>query len=675
MERAALPQQPGGSTPAAATPHASTRAAVTPDGSTPQATTPEGAPPPHDRGLQELDQVVIRFAGDSGDGMQLTGSQFTRTTALMGNDLATFPDFPAEIRAPAGTLPGVSAFQLRFSSFDIHTPGDTPDVLVAMNPAALKVHVKDLPKNGILIVDTAKFRPTDLKKAKYDSNPLEDGSLDGLRVIELDLEHLTREILKDAPLDSRSKDRCKNMFALGILYWLYNRDMSPSLRFIEQAFGKKSPDVAAANKKVLQAGYNYAETTGVFQTAYTVPRATFMAPGLYRNIMGNQALCLGLVAASKTAKLPLLLGSYPITPASDILHQLSGYKHHGITTFQAEDEIAAVCAAIGASYAGQLGITSTSGPGMALKMEAIGLAVMAELPLVVIDVQRGGPSTGLPTKTEQADLLQAICGRNSESPVAVLCAQSPADCFAAAYEAVRIAVQFMTPVILLSDGYIANGSEPWLVPDADALPAIDVRFAPPLQNGAKFMPYQRDPATLARPWAKPGTPGLMHRIGGLEKQDGSGAISYDPQNHEHMVHTRAAKIAGIADAVEPATVLGPDSGDVLVLGWGSTRGAITGALNRLHKAGHRSVAGCFLRWLNPLPKNLGDVLRRYRKVVVPEMNLGQLSMLVRARYLVDALAYTKVQGRPFSSEEIEQKVLEVMGQVAAVPPTQQQVQR
>jgi 2-oxoglutarate ferredoxin oxidoreductase subunit alpha len=613
--------------------------------------------------LQEVDQVVIRFAGDSGDGMQLTGSQFTRTSALMGNDLATFPDFPAEIRAPAGTLPGVSAFQVRFSSFDIHTPGDQPDALVAMNPAALKVHLPELKKGGILIVDTTKFRGPELKKAKWDHNPLEDDTLADYRVIKIDLERLTREALKDSPLDTRAKDRCKNMVALGLLYWLYNRDPKPTLAFIDAKFAKKAPEIAAANRTAMQAGYNHADIAGLFQTSYRVPPATFMAPGLYRNIMGNQSLCLGLVAAAKKANLPLFLGSYPITPASDILHQLSGYKHHGVVTFQAEDEIAAVCAAIGASYSGALAVTSTSGPGLALKAEAIGLAVMTELPLVVIDVQRAGPSTGMPTKTEQADLLQVMFGRNGESPVAVVCATTPADAFDAAYEAARIALEYMTPVVLLSDGYIANGAEPWRVPSSDDLPPIEAKKAPPSTNGEKFQPYRRDPTTLARPWAVPGTPGLMHRIGGLEKQDVTGNVNYEAGNHEHMVRTRAAKIDGIASDIPLLKVLGDEAGDVLVLGWGSTRGAITGAVLRLRNRGYR-VGAAFLRHLNPFPRNLGDVLRAYRKVVIPEMNLGQLALLIRARFLVDAEALSKVQGRPFTSAELEERIEAILHELS-----------
>jgi 2-oxoglutarate ferredoxin oxidoreductase subunit alpha len=601
------------------------------------------------KGLQDLDQVVIRFAGDSGDGMQLTGDQFTRTTALMGNDIATFPDFPAEIRAPAGTLPGVSAFQLRFSSFDIHTPGDAPDVLVAMNPAALKAHIKELKRDGILLLNTASFGALDLKKAKYDKDPRTDGSLDGWRVIEVDLEARTREALASSPLDTRGKDRCKNMYALGILYWMFHRDMEPTQKAIAQKFAKK-PDLVDANLAAMKAGYAYAETTEIFQTAYRVPPAP-MQPGTYRNIMGNQALCLGLVAASQRAGLPLFLGSYPITPASDILHQLSSYKHLGVVTFQAEDEIAAVCSAIGAAYAGQLGVTSTSGPGMALKAEAIGLAVMAELPLVIVNVQRAGPSTGMPTKTQQADLMQAIHGRNGESPVCVLAASTPADAFATAYEAVRIAVKYMVPVVVLSDGYIANGSEPWLLPDAAKLPPIAVQFAPPGKAGEKFMPYARNPETLARQWAKPGTPGLVHRIGGIEKADVTGNICYDPENHQHMIDTRAQKVANIANELPPTATLGPRTGDVLVLGWGSTRGAITASVLQLQKQGHK-ISAAFLRHLNPLPKDLGELMRGFRKVVLPEMNKGQLAMLLRARWLVDVQSYSQVNGQPFKSHDI-----------------------
>lgn len=613
-----------------------------------------------DGGIQELDQVVIRFAGDSGDGMQLTGDQFTRTTALMGNDIATFPDFPAEIRAPAGTLPGVSAFQLRFSNFDIHTPGDAPDVLVAMNPAALKVHIKQLKPNGILLLNTASFKDLDLKKAKYDADPRTDGSLDGYRVIEVDLTERTKEALKDSALDNRGKERCKNMYALGILYWLFHRDMEPTEKAIAKKFQKK-PDVVEANLTAMKAGHAYAETTEIFQTAYKVAPAK-LAPGTYRNIMGNQALCLGLVAASKQCGVPLFLGSYPITPASDVLHQLSGYKHHGVVTFQAEDEIAAVCAAIGASYAGNIGITSTSGPGVALKAEAIGLAVMAELPLVVLNIQRAGPSTGMPTKTQQADLLQAMYGRNGESPMVVIAASTPGDAFEVGYEAIRIASTHMVPVLVLSDGYIANGSEPWKLPDIDALPPIEVRYAPEITDGSKFLPYQRNDKTLARPWAKPGTKGLVHRIGGLEKQDVTGNISYDPDNHQHMIDTRAEKVARVADDLPPLATLGERTGDVLVLGWGSPRGAITASVLRLQKQGHK-VSAAFLRYLNPLPKDLEALMRGFKKVVLPELNKGQLAMMLRSKYLIDVQSYSQVNGQPFRSEDVENYLTNVLKEI------------
>ncbi|MCU0867218.1 MAG: 2-oxoacid:acceptor oxidoreductase subunit alpha [Planctomycetes bacterium] len=604
----------------------------------------------HDKGLQDIDQVVIRFAGDSGDGMQLTGDQFTRTTALMGNDIATFPDFPAEIRAPAGTLPGVSAFQLRFSSFDIHTPGDAPDVLVAMNPAALKVHLKELKKDGVLLLNTASFSALDLKKAKYDKDPRTDGTLSGWRVIEVDLEARTQEALVNSPLDNRGKDRCKNMFALGILYWMFHRDMEPTIKAMGLKFAKK-PELVEANVQAMKAGHAYAETTEVFQTAYRVPPAA-MKPGTYRNIMGNQALSLGVVAGAQKAGLQLFLGSYPITPASDILHQLSGYKHLGVITFQAEDEIAAVAAAIGASYSGCLGITSTSGPGIALKSEAIGLAVMAELPLIVLNVQRAGPSTGMPTKTQQADLLQVMYGRNGESPVCVIAASTPADAFEVGYEAVRIATKYMLPVVVLSDGYIANGSEPWLLPDPDKLPPIPVAFAPEGKPGEKFLPYARNPETLARPWAKPGTKGLVHRIGGLEKQDGSGNICYDADNHQHMIDTRAQKVANIANDLPPLATFGPRTGDVLVLGWGSPRGAITAATQRLQQQGHQ-ISCAFLRHLNPLPNDLGALMKGFKKVVLPELNKGQLAMMLRAKYLVDVQSFSQVNGQPFKSHDLE----------------------
>ncbi len=611
-------------------------------------------------GIQELDQVVIRFAGDSGDGMQLTGDQFTRTTALMGNDIATFPDFPAEIRAPAGTLPGVSAFQLRFSSFDIHTPGDAPDVLVAMNPAALKAHIGQLKKNGILLLNTASFKPLDLKKATYTVDPRTDGSLDGYRVIEIDLTARTREALTESDLDNRGKDRCKNMYALGILYWLFQREVEPTQKALALKFAKK-PAIVEANLKAMAAGHAYAETVEIFQVSYTVAPAK-MPAGTYRNIMGNQALCLGLVAASNQGNVPLFLGSYPITPASDVLHQLSGYKNHGVVTFQAEDEIAAVCAAIGASYTGRLGITSTSGPGVALKAEAIGLAIMAELPLIVLNIQRAGPSTGMPTKTQQADLLQAMYGRNGESPMVVIACSTAADAFEVGYEAVRIATKYMVPVMVLSDGYIANGSEPWKLPDVDALPKIEVNYAPEGKPDEKFKPYERNPETLARPWAKPGTKGLVHRIGGLEKQDITGNISYDPDNHQHMIDTRADKVARVANDLPPLVPIGEKSGDVLVLGWGSPRGAITAAVTRLQEQGHK-ISCAFLRHLNPLPNDLEALMRSFKKVVLPELNKGQLASMLRAKYLIDVKSYSQVNGQPFQSHAVEDYMRNVLQEV------------
>ncbi len=609
---------------------------------TPPTTTTDSKTPVHQK-----DQVVIRFAGDSGDGMQLTGGQFTNTSALVGNDLATFPDFPAEIRAPAGTLPGVSAFQVRFSSFDIHSPGDHPDVLVAMNPAALKVNLHDLKRGAIIIVNSGNFAPIDLQKANYAYNPLESHDLDGFRVIQVDLNKQTREATADLGLDAKSQLRCKNFYALGITYWLFSRPLEPTLKWMETQFKKKA-EILAANVAALKAGYNWCDITGVFQERYEVPKAKLEA-GTYRNVMGNQSLALGLVAASKLSGLPLFLGSYPITPASDILHQLSNYKNMGVVTFQAEDEIAAVCAALGSAYAGCLGITTTSGPGLALKGEAMGLAVMTELPLVVIDIQRGGPSTGLPTKTEQADLLQALYGRNSECPLAVIASSYPSDCFDVALEACRLAVQHMTPVILLSDGYLANGSEPWRLPKIEDLPKFEVKFRTEAEG---FQPYMRDPKTLARPWVKPGTPGLEHRIGGIEKQDGSGNVSYDAHNHEHMVKTRAEKIARIADDIPLQTVVGKESGRLLILSWGSTAGSIAGPVERAAKAG-KSVGWCHLRYLNPFPKNLGEIIKKFDRVLVPELNLGQLVKVIRDRFQVDAIPMSKVQGRPFLTSEIE----------------------
>ena len=610
------------------------------------------APPSKKR--EVIEKAVIRFCGDSGDGMQITGSQFTNTVALYGNDLSTFPDYPAEIRAPAGTLPGVSGFQLHFSSSDVYTPGDSVDVLIAMNPAALRMNLADLKPNGILIVNTDNFREQDLKKAQMTSNPLEDHSLDAFRLFPVELTKLTRLALKELGLDARSMDRCKNFFALGMCYWLYNRSMDTTYRWLDEKF-KSKPLLAEANKLAMKAGYSYCEATEAFQISYEIPPAR-LAPGVYRNISGNTALALGFVAASRRSGLPLFQGSYPITPASDILHELSMYKDFGVMTFQAEDEIAAMTSAIGAAYAGALAITTTSGPGMALKMEAIGLAIATELPVVICDVQRGGPSTGLPTKTEQADLLQALFGRNSEAPVPVLAAATPGDCFWIALEASRIAIKYMVPVIVLTDGYLANGAEPWKIPTLDELPEIPVRFR---TEPAAFMPYSRDPATLARPWAVPGTPGLEHRIGGLEKEDGSGNVNYEPLNHEKMVRLRAAKVEGVVQDVPDAVAAGDPDGDLLLIGWGSTYGAITAAL-RAQRAKGRRIGHVHLRHLNPLPRNLGDVMTRYGKVVVPEMNLGQLLWVLRAKYLVDAEGFNKIQGKPFRQAEIEAKIDEVL---------------
>ncbi|MGA2720667.1 MAG: 2-oxoacid:acceptor oxidoreductase subunit alpha [Candidatus Acidiferrales bacterium] len=606
------------------------------------------------RKRETVDKAVIRFCGDSGDGMQITGSQFTNTVALYGNDLATLPDFPAEIRAPAGTLPGVSGFQVHFSSNDVFTPGDTVDALVAMNPAALKMNLADLKPNGILIVNLNDFGEVDLRKAQVAVNPLEDHSLDGYRLFPVELTRLTRAALKDLGLDNKSVDRCKNFFALGMCYWLYNRSMETSLHWIEAKF-KNKPQLVQANRMAMQAGYSYCEATEAFQISYEIPPAK-LAPGVYRNISGNTALAMGFVAASQKAGLPLFLGSYPITPASDILHELSAYKDFGVITFQAEDEIAAVTSAIGAAYAGAIGITTTSGPGMALKTEAMGLAVAVELPLVICDIQRGGPSTGLPTKTEQADLLQALYGRNSEAPIPVLAPSTPGDCFWIAMEATRIAIKYMVPVIILSDGYLANGAEPWKIPDISELPEIPVHFE---TNPENFQPYRRDPQTLARPWAVPGTPGLEHRIGGLEKQDVTGNVNYEPLNHERMVRLRADKVAGIAQDIPDVVPVGADSGDLVIVSWGSTSGPITAAL-KSEKFNGRRIGHIHLRHLNPLPKNLGDVLMRYDKVLVPEMNMGQLVMVLRAKYLVDAEGFNKIQGKPFKTSEIERKIEQVL---------------
>ena len=598
--------------------------------------------------VQTLDEVTIRFAGDSGDGMQLTGTQFTNTVAALGNDLSTLPDYPAEIRAPAGTTYGVSGFQIKFGSTDILTPGDTCDVLVAMNPAALVTNVKILRDGGTIIVNEDAFTEKDLRMAGLSTNPLEDHSLKKFQVHAIGITKLTTYALADMNLSTRFVDKTKNFFALGLMYWMYNRPLDQSIRFIEEKFGAKDKLVAEANLKVLRAGYNYGDTTEVFTTRFDV-RPAKLPPGRYRNIMGNVATALGLVAAAKQSGLQLFLGSYPITPASDILHELSRLKEFGVKTFQAEDEIAAICASIGASYAGALAVTTTSGPGLALKTEALGLAIMLELPLVVVDVQRGGPSTGLPTKTEQADLLQAVLGRNGEAPLCVLAASSPADCFLTVYEAARLAIKFMTPVICMTDGYLGNGAEPWRIPDVAELPPIPVTFA---KDPAGFQPYSRDPVTLARPWAIPGTPGLEHRIGGLEKQDITGNINYDPDNHDLMIRLRAQKIERIADDIPEQTVEGAPSGDVLLVGWGSTYGSIKSAVTGLRESGH-SVSQLHLRHINPFPRNLGTLLSAFKTVIVPEINSGQLIKLLRAKYLVDAVGFNVVRGLPLRSEEIE----------------------
>ena len=608
-----------------------------------------------------LQEVVIKFAGDSGDGMQLTGSQFTNNTALLGIDLATFPDFPAEIRAPQGTLPGVSGYQLRFSSDRIFTPGDECDVLVAMNAAALKTNLKTLKKGGKIIANTDGFDTKNLRLANYpDSiNPLEDGSLDNYEVIKIDVTRMTREALKDITMGTKEKDRAKNMFVLGFLYWMYNRDMENTIQFFKDKFGKK-PDILESNIRALQAGYNFGDTTETFTTTYRVEKAK-MEPGVYRSIMGNQALAYGLIAASQKSGLPLYLGSYPITPASDILHELSRHKAFGVKTFQAEDEIAAITSAIGASYGGSLGVTTTSGPGMALKAEAMGLAVMMEIPLLICNIQRGGPSTGLPTKTEQSDLLQSYYGRNGECPMPIVSASTPSDCFAAVYEAVRIAVQHMTPVIFLSDGYIANGAEPWRFPKSDDLVPIEVKFKTELGHGEnKFQPYLRD-EKLVRPWAIPGVPGLEHRIGGLEKQNITGNVSYDPENHQLMVKIRQEKVDKIADYIpEQKLDSGPEKGKLLVLGWGSTYGAIKSAVAELQAEGY-AVSHAHLRHLRPFPKNLGDILKNFDQVLIPEINNGQLIKIIRDQYFVDAKGYNKIMGVPITKTELVMKLREMLG--------------
>jgi 2-oxoglutarate ferredoxin oxidoreductase subunit alpha len=617
--------------------------------------------------VQQIDRVIIRFAGDSGDGMQLTGDRFTSETAAFGNDLSTLPDFPAEIRAPAGTLPGVSAFQLHFADHDIMTPGDAPNVLVAMNPAALKANLKDLPRGADIIVNTDEFTKRALQKVGYPSNPLEDGSLEAYNVHAIGLTSMTVGALKDFDISKKDAERAKNMFALGLLSWLYHRPTEGTVQFLKKKFARH-PEIAAANIAAFTAGFNFGETTEDFSVSYEVKPAP-MPSGTYRNISGNLALSYGLIAASERSGLPLFLGSYPITPASDILHELSKHKRFGVRTFQAEDEIAGIGAALGAAFGGALGVTTTSGPGVALKSETIGLAVSLELPLIICDIQRGGPSTGLPTKTEQADLLQAMFGRNGEAPVPIVAPCSPADCFDMALEAARLATKYRTPVFLLSDGYLANGSEPWRIPDVADLPDLTVQFATEANtvgvNGEpEFWPYLRDPETLARPWAVPGTPGLEHRIGGIEKADGTGNISYDPANHDFMVRTRQAKVDGIARDIPPLEVEDPagppgQGARVLVLGWGSTYGPIGAACRRVRAAGGK-VAQAHLRWLNPFPANTGEVLKQYDKVLIPEMNLGQLNLLIRGRYLVDAMGYNRVRGLPFKAEELAAVIEEVI---------------
>ncbi|MGA7722659.1 MAG: 2-oxoacid:acceptor oxidoreductase subunit alpha [Ignavibacteriaceae bacterium] len=604
----------------------------------------------------ELNDVTVRFAGDSGDGMQLTGSQFTNTTALVGNDLSTLPDYPAEIRAPIGTTYGVSGFQLHFSSSDIHTPGDSPDVLVAMNPAALKTNLKDLKHGATIVVNVNSFDNKNLKLAGYERNPLEDEELEGYNIIPVPLSQLTGTALENSGLSQKEISRCKNFFSLGLMYWLYSRPIEPTIKWIKNKF-KNTPLIAVANEKALMAGYYYGENTELFTTRYQVEPAK-LPKGIYRNISGNEALALGFITASVKSGLPLFLGSYPITPASDILHELSKYKNFDVRTFQAEDEIAAICAAIGASFSGALAITTTSGPGVALKSEAIGLAVMTELPLIIIDVQRGGPSTGLPTKTEQSDLQQAIIGRNGESPVVVLAASTPADCFTMALEASRIATKYMVPIMLLSDGYIANGSEPWLIPEPDSIPEINVKFRTQKEG---FKPYLRD-ENLARPWAVPGTPGLEHRIGGLEKSNLSGNVNYDPENHEFMVRLRAQKVKNIETDIEALEVTGDKDADVLVVGWGGTYGAITESVSKIRNNGLK-VAQAHFRYLNPFPVNTGDILKKYKKIICPELNMGQLARFLKSEYLVEIDSFTKIQGIPFKTSEIVTKIESALGEL------------
>lgn len=603
--------------------------------------------------ISELVEATVRFCGDSGDGMQLAGTQFTNTSALLGNDVATFPDFPAEIRAPRGTKAGVSGFQIHFSSTDIFTPGDTVDALVAMNPAALTTNIGDLRDGGILLVNRDAFDKKGLEQAGYAANPLEDGSLDKYKLHAVDMTRLTRLAVEGLGLSQKEADRCRNFFAMGLVFWLYDRSLEPTLRFIENKFGKL-PGVAQANTNALKAGYNYGETVEAMNTQYQVAPAK-LPPGKYRNIEGNEALAWGLLAAARLSNKRLFLGAYPITPASDILHYLSTYKNYDVLTFQAEDEIAAVTATIGAAFAGEMAVTASSGPGIALKAEAMGLGVMTELPMLIINVQRGGPSTGLPTKTEQADLLQALYGRNGECPMPVLAASSPGDCFYVVQEAWRIAARFMLPVFVLTDGYIANGSEPWRIPAVADLPRTDIKHPDATANGENFFyPYERD-ERLSRPWAIPGTPGLEHRIGGLEKANITGNVSYDPINHEKMCHLRAQKVANVADDIPLQEVDGPESGDLVVLSWGGPYGACATAVHTAQAAGKR-VAHCHLRYLNPLPKNLEQILRSYKQVLIPELNLGQLSMIIRSKFLIDAISLNKIQGKPFSVSEIVTKI-------------------
>ncbi len=604
-----------------------------------------------------LEAATVRFCGDSGDGMQLAGTQLTVTSAIAGNDVATFPDYPAEIRAPRGTLAGVSGFQIHFSSKEIYTPGDEVNALVAMNPAALKTNLNSLVRGGILIVNSQAFDKKGLAQAGYEANPLEDGSLDSYQLFSVEMTALTRGAVEGLGLGTKEADRCRNFFAMGLVFWLYDRPLAPTLRYIEEKFGKRA-DVAEANIRALNTGFNYGETTDAIGNQYVVEKAELPA-GTYRSITGNQAMALGLVAASKVSKHPIFFGTYPITPASDILHELAKFKNFGVMTYQAEDEIAAVTSSIGAAFAGAMGVTSSSGPGIALKGEAMGLAMILELPMIIINVQRGGPSTGLPTKTEQSDLFQVMFGRNGECPIPVLAARSPADCFDVAREAWKIATQRMTPVIVLSDGYLANGSEPWRIPDVEDFEPIEISHPLPPDNGEVFMPYARN-ERLGRPWALPGTPGLAHRIGGLEKQDLTGNVCYDPANHQHMTDLRARKVAEIATDIPKQTVLGPKSGEVLVLSWGGTYGACSTATRQLQSEG-KSVAHAHLRYLNPMPMNLGELLSRYEKVLIPELNMGQLLFLIRGTYLRDAIGLHKVQGHPFAVAEITKKIRELLG--------------